>query len=214
VPRRTTDPVETVTYNGVEFRRYPASERRTDRVYFTPGGSHRDHGLGRLHQEIWKDLHGPIPPGCDVHHADGDPLNNDPGNLVLAAGSEHRGHHRARRGPVDLTPAREAARAWHGSPAGIAWHGQHGRESWANRSLVPAVCEYCSAEYRTRKPFGARYCSNKCKSAARRASGVDDETRTCAHCGRDWTVNRYLDSECCSRQCAQALRQIRAQDGL
>jgi hypothetical protein len=206
---------ETIVYRGIRFRRYPDSPNRSDRVYFTPGGGHRKAGVGRLHQEIWKDLHGPIPAGYDVHHADHDPLNNDPTNLVCIPEGVHGSHHasspeRIAQSRLNIVAAIAAAPAWHASPEGIEWHRQHGAATWVDREVRDETCEYCGAVYQTRKADRVRFCSNNCKTQSRRVSGVDNVDRVCACCGEVWSVNKYSKSECCSRQCAQTLRSVRA----
>jgi len=219
MPRRTTNPVDIVVYRGIKFRRYPDSPNWSDRSYFTPAGNHRKRGVGRLHQEIWKDIHGPIPPDHDVHHADHNPLNNDPDNLVLLVGRDHGRHHmatpeRLAHARVAIEIAREAARVWHGSDAGIAWHREHGRETWVGREVRDETCEQCGAVYQTRTSNQFRFCSNNCKSQARRLSGVDDEQRICEVCGIEFTINRYAKARTCSRACGQALRHGRPRTGV
>src|SRR5690349_8269732 len=120
--------IERVTFNGIEFRRYPNAKSWADRAYFVPGIHHRQHGVGRLHEEIWKAINGPIPEGYEIHHGDGNHLNNDPSNLVCLTDEEHREWHRQH--PAPLTEARLAhlarirpnAAEWHRSDEGRAWH--------------------------------------------------------------------------------------------
>ena len=48
----------------------------------------------RLHRLVWMMMTGePIPEGFDVHHFDGDKLNNHPDNLELVDSYEHRCSH-------------------------------------------------------------------------------------------------------------------------
>lgn len=56
-----------------------------------------------LHRAIWENHHGwPIPPGHEIHHADGNTLNNDADNLVCINISEHRKLSAAARKDHDL----------------------------------------------------------------------------------------------------------------
>ncbi len=206
--------VESTTFQGITFRRYPDSPHRSERVYFVPSGSHRAQGVGRLHEEVWKAEHGPIPPGHHVHHVDHDPLNNDPGNLVLMTAEEHRAHHEADpehraivRSPEwaeHLDAIRPLAAAWHSTEDGRAWHREHGREVMDARPLLAATCVQCGRRFESKLPL--RFCSNACKSAWRRAAGVDDEIRQCAWCGADFTANRYSRTRYCSRSHATKAR--------
>ena len=203
---------ETITYNGIRFRRYPESPNWADRVYYTPGIGHKKRGIGRLHQEIWKAHHGEIPAGHHVHHADHNPLNNAPENLVLIDGAEHQAHHMA--DPERLAKARErglsghalaAAATWHGSDEGRAWHVEHGRRTWEGREPKTYQCEQCGASYESLKPSRNRFCSNNCKTKHRAASGVDDVRRACVVCGTGFTVNKYAKKATCSRTCGGKL---------
>lgn len=199
-----------ITYRGVTFRRYPDAPGWSERAYYTPDGAARKRGVRRLHEEVYRDHHGEPPPGWHVHHADHDHLNNDPSNLVALDAAAHQEHHAAERRGVctpaqaaALEAARVAAAAWHRSPEGRAWHAEHSRDLWTRREPVVHLCERCGAAYDTTAIHGAnRFCSNRCKSAARRASGVDDEDRTCPECAGVFRVNRYSKARACSRACA------------
>ena len=46
--------VETVTFRGIEFRRYPDSDNPSHREYFKPGGGHIARGVESLHREVYK----------------------------------------------------------------------------------------------------------------------------------------------------------------
>lgn len=201
--------VEIVEFQGVKFRRYPDSDRWADRVYFTPGIADKQRGVHRLHEEIWMAANGPIPDGHHIHHVDHDPLNNDPSNLACITSDEHKHHHAndpqvaARRLEDEwqehLEQIRPLAAAWHSSPEGLKWHSEHGKKSWEGREPKPAVCEQCGRVFESLMP--GRFCSNACKSAWRRDSGLDNEERACELCGSPFTVNRYSRARFCSRSC-------------
>lgn len=211
--------VEVIVFQGVKFRRYPDSKNRTERVYFTPGHADRAKGVGRLHEEIWKAAHGPIPAGYHIHHADHDPLNNDLSNLVCIPAGDHHRHHAAEsewlgsdRCLEHLAEIRPKAAEWHRSPEGRAWHSEHARRVAADWQPVEATCEHCGERFESVRP--GRFCSNKCKSAWRRAAGVDDEDRTCEYCGGVFRVNRYARTRFCSRSCARRHQNARQASGL
>lgn len=201
---------ETVTFKGIRYRRYPESGNWSERAYFVPGIADRTkHRLGRLHEEIWKEHNGPIPPGSHIHHEDHDPLNNDPGNLVCLDGDEHKRYHAALadhatpRQLAHLERVRPLTVAWHRSDEGREWHRQHAVEVAAQRQLATFNCKQCAKPYETvNRGDGTRFCSNRCKSAWRRAAGLDDEQRNCAYCGCQYTTNRYEKGTHCSRSCA------------
>ncbi len=201
---------ERIKFNGKTFRRYPESKRRSDRVYFTPGVSDKMKGVARLHEEIWKQSNGPIPAGHHVHHEDHNPLNNDPANLVCIPGKEHHQHHNAtpeataryqsEEWKAHLAAIRPLAATWHSTPEGIEWHRQHGVNVAAKQPMLAGKCEQCSNAFLSKKPD--RFCSNKCKSAWRRDSGLDDEQRACERCSESFTANKYSKLRFCSRSCS------------
>lgn len=82
---------EIIEFKGVKYYRYPDSPKRTHRVYFQRQGK-------QLHRAIWEDANGPIPDGFEVHHKDGNPLNNSVDNLEALPRSRHKAESaRARR---------------------------------------------------------------------------------------------------------------------
>lgn len=202
--------VDVVVFQGVKFRRYPDADTRTERVYFTPGIADRQKGVGRLHEEIWKAAHGPIPDGHHIHHADHDPMNNDLGNLVCMTHADHIRHHLEADDAHErlssdewlqhLASIRDKAAAWHSSPEGKAWHSQHGAAVWAAREAVEQVCEQCGSVFENKNV--ARFCSNSCKSKWRRAAGFDNVERSCELCGSTFTTNKYSRVRFCSRSCS------------
>lgn len=203
---------ETVVFNGIKFRRYPESGRWSDRAYFRPGAADRQRGVQALHQEVWKAANGgaPIPPGYQVHHADGDPSNNAPENLRLVTRAEHDEEHRAERaerGRASIEKARPYAAEWHRSEEGRRWHSEHAKRAYESRKETAHVCEWCDAVFGSlARRESTRFCSNRCRAAARRASGADDVQRQCEACGEEFTINRHKRTRTCSRKCGQALR--------
>jgi uncharacterized CHY-type Zn-finger protein len=207
---------ESIVFNGTTFRRYPESKRRSDRVYFTPGIADKKKGFGRLHEEIWKHANGPIPEGFHIHHIDHDPLNNSLSNLESIPAADHHRHHSASEESQErlaseewqdhLSTIRPMAAAWHSTPEGIEWHREHGKKVAAERPVLAGKCEQCGDAFLSKMPD--RFCSNKCKSAWRRDSGLDDVERVCGNCGNTFTVNKYRKTTSCSRTCAWALRRM------
>lgn len=202
---------ETVIWDGIRFRRYPKSKRRTDRLYFTPGGSDRQRGVKRLHEEVWRKAHGEIPRGHHVHHRDGDPLNNALANLECLPGAEHLSHHgkssrwtKSQENQELLRRIRPLAAKWHRSKAGREWHRKHSREIWEDPKVRKLSCDQCGKGFES-TAGRARFCSNACKTRFRFISGVDNERRTCAICGGPFECNRFLRKRTCSRACGARL---------
>lgn len=200
---------ETVIFNGIEFRRYPNSSKSSDRNYFRPGSAHIRAGVQTLHREIWKAAYGAIPDGYDIHHKDENPLNNNLDNLECLSKSDHAARHaesmtewRKQWIAEGLNKhARPAAIDWHKSEAGREWHSANSKHAAAMWKAVDKTCEWCSKSYTARGPAVSKFCSNNCKSAARRASGADRVTRQCLHCHADFSLNKYNKTRFCSNSC-------------
>ena len=160
----------------------------------------------RMHRYVWEQEVGPIPDGFDVHHIDGDKSNNSIDNLSLMTSRAHRilhGKEESRKAKMrlNIAKAQEAAKAWHSSPEGLAWHSEQGKRIAEAAEPREYVCEQCGKTFLS-KPMGFhKYCSAACRAAARRASGVDNETRICEICGKEFTTSKYSKTRFCSIEC-------------
>lgn len=169
----------------------------------------------RLHRAVWEYHNGTIPDGYEIHHIDHDKANNELGNLAMLTKEQHHKIHademtddlreRLRRNLNET--ARPKASEWHKSEAGRAWHReQYKRKQDQLHRAVERTCQWCGNKYITVDHGNNKFCSNRCKAAARRASGVDDEIRECIVCGESFTANRYSTGKTCSRKCRNLLR--------
>lgn len=163
----------------------------------------------RLHREVWEFHNGEIPQGYHVHHKDGNRSNNSIDNLALVLGKEHLSEHmkdetRKEYARKAIKKAIEQAPKWHRSAEGREWHSQQGKEAWEHREINTYTCLQCGRTYQTKSVYGKNinhFCSNNCKAAYRRASGVDNEERICPICGKTFVVNKYSKTKTCSREC-------------
>ncbi len=178
-------------------------------------GNYFQHKGKRLHVTVWKYHNGDVPKGCHVHHIDQNRSNNQIENLRLMAASKHLSEHNSDDARYEynhkhIAEMQEQAKEWHASEEGSRWHSQHIKSLWDNGTFPEReyTCANCGKTFMSRigDTKGAKYCSNACKSAARRKSGVDNEERICVVCGRKFIVNRYSTSKTCSRQCRWGLR--------
>lgn len=179
-----------------------------DGVRFYRCGFYFQHKGLRLHRAVWERVHGPIPRGYEVHHADHNRANNQPDNLVLLEGRAHGRHHgldRADESRVYIASAIAKAPEWHRSERGREWHREHYRERLAPvlTQKVAKRCLHCGRDFMGSRV--SKYCHNTCKSAARRAAGSDTEQRVCAVCGIGFSVNKYWKNRTCSRRCGARL---------
>jgi len=130
-------------------------------------------GAPSLHRAKWEHYRGPIPPGCHIHHKDGDGTNNLLSNLELVDGREHnRQHTTAMHAKGMLKPpsdrARELAAEWHASAEGLAWHSESGKRSWDNRVWHTLKCQQCGRDYTSPYPNKSKFCHLNCRATALR----------------------------------------------
>ncbi|MGR7993849.1 HNH endonuclease signature motif containing protein [Xanthobacter sp. ZOL 2024] len=211
-----TDHVESIVLNGVTFRRYPKSKHATHRRYYTPGGSDAAGGVEALHREIWKQHFGPISSGFQIHHIDGDTLNNSIENLECISGDEHKRIHAAEGTWRNSTAVhkhmaeiRDLAAAWHSTKEGREWHANQARESWSSRIPMDFTCSECGVGFTSKKigsqrQDGKRFCSGKCRATVKRKEGRDRKQKHCVECGIQFLgLSR---AQTCSRKCGARLR--------
>ena len=173
-------------FNGVKFTRDDTTG------YYLSSTLHK-----RMHVYVYEFYHGEIPDGYEVHHIDLNRANNDISNLKLLSVSDHKKLHGdlltdAQREwkRQNLTQnARPKAIEWHKSDEGRQWHREHiQKQQEVLHRKVNKTCIYCGKTYQGE--VKSRFCSNACKSAHRRHSGVDSVVRYCTICGKEFTVNR------------------------
>lgn len=200
---------QTVTYKGEKFWL-----QTTGRYY--QSGRHSKNAKERiLHRRIWIDNFGAIPDGMEIHHKNGDWTDNTTDNLELTTRSVHQRNHMMERmkDPAfleksrrNLDLAREAAKAWHGSPEGLEWHRQHGKNVFGNQPFKDFVCDRCSEPFKSKKS-GSRFCSNSCQQRARRIKLM--VPRSCEVCGTTFQVYKYEPTMTCSRKCREVKKKLK-----
>lgn len=192
-------PEKYIEYDGLNF----CLDEKTG--YYLNGTIHK-----RLHQYVWENEVGEIPKGFQIHHIDQDKANNSVDNLCLLSETAHKAMHAILDGLEDAKEkkretfekfARPAAVEWHKSEAGRKWHSKKSIEMYENMEPVTFTCSFCGKEF-SALPVGVhKYCSNACRSAARRKRGDDNETRVCPICGKEFSVNKYSETRFCSPKC-------------
>lgn len=169
----------------------------------------------RLHRVVWRHFNGEIPEGFHIHHKDHNRANNNIENLEALSPGDHSRHHNTGKDFTPCDEARKKAAMWHKSEEGLAWHKEMANSEKAIRARteksVEKKCEQCDSAFFTTKlrRNDARFCSNKCKTAWRKASGVDDVTRICPVCDKKFQANKYNGKPTCSKQCSKTLAKLR-----
>lgn len=162
----------------------------------------------RMHRYVWEKHYGSIPDGYEIHHKDFNKSNNNIENLELIKKERHASIHGRKNGLANvesglLDKIRPLTKKWHKSDEGRRWHKKH-YEKNKNKLYQEKefVCDWCGKHYISTINGHNRFCSNRCKTAWRRASGIDDEERECIICGKKYTVNKYSKTKTCSKSCA------------
>lgn len=200
--------MEKIIYNGCSYRRYPDSPKSSDRRYFKRSQTPKNKEI-YLHRQIWKDHYGEIPEGYHIHHKNHDTTDNRIENLELLEEYDHRSHH----GKILTEPKKKnldnirfLTKEWHSSEEGRKWHSELWEKTLGKslEEFEERTCDQCGKSFQT-NVSQTRFCSNPCKSAWRRKSGVDNETRICVACGSAFVINKYYKTKTCSHKCKGVL---------
>lgn len=195
---------KTIVVDGMKFARDSRSG------YYLHSKSGNKTGI-RLHRYVWEKYNGPIPKGHEIHHIDHDRENNDISNLALLTAEDHRALHAKEMSAERrewcrkniIAKAVPAAAKWHSSEDGKDWHKDHYEKMRTALHIKrEIVCANCGRTYVAEQ---GRFCSNRCKTAWRLKSGIDNERRTCAICGANFYTNKYRSGRTCSRHCTAIL---------
>lgn len=151
---------------------------------------------------MWQKYNGEKPKNLQIHHIDKNKDNNEIENLVLLTQEEHSLCHkdyseeRKQQCRIFLNKIRDKASDWHKSEEGRKWHSLHAKEPKKPKKLI---CANCGKEFLGYAKKENNFCSNNCKSAFRRKSGIDNEIRQCAVCGENFVVNKYAKRKYCDK---------------
>lgn len=199
------------TYKDVRFV-------RDNKTGYYLSNTRRNGKRVRLHRFVYETEKGIIPKGYHVHHVDHDKNNNTIENLMLMTEHEHFSLH-----SNELTEEQKIKRLercdkirpltkeWHRSEEGIRWHKEHGLKTIKImlQKQIKKVCKHCGKEFIDNGFNRREFCSNNCKSAYRRKSGVDDMIHICKVCGKEFLTNKYSPrkycEECKENRCQRKL---------
>jgi hypothetical protein len=214
--------MESIKRPATGERIVPSQEFDGKVYHLYKGERYYSRGRVRMHRAVWEYYNGPVPPGYDIHHKDGNPANNDISNLACIPSKKHHLEHHedaVLRGKTEeqlaiIRKAGECAKEWHHSNAGREWHSQHAKQQFAGLEIREGICDCCGKSFKYKNISAPRFCSNACKSRWRRNAGVDNEMRTCVYCGKPFEANHYSDTITCSKSCAAKYRWGKRRDGV
>ncbi len=127
----------------------------------------------RLHRAVYEHHHGEIPKGFDVHHGDGNKLNNDIENLECIEHGEHKSLH------VVADPIPQC--------------------DWSAKPEVKQPCTWCGVVVKRRRASSLGNKPVSCKSCQyRRADEKRKTLKSCQNCGVEF---RSRSGNFCGQRC-------------
>jgi hypothetical protein len=201
--------VDMIVFQGITYRRYPNAKNWADKNYYRCNIAAKRLGYSYLHRDTYRAQYGNIPKGYEVHHKDHNALNNAIDNLELQSIIEHHKIHiptSKQRQAIALKKHHakmiQASKSWHRSVTGRQWHSEQAKINYSQRIPSIRLCRQCGNNFDciTYRDSDI-YCSNSCKSKARRDSGIDNVDRVCIYCGSTFNINKYTKTQHCSRSC-------------
>jgi len=156
------------------------------------------------HRIIWEQDVGPIPKGFEIHHVDGNKLNNSFDNLQCLSKSDHMKLHALlslERRSKCMSKNSKKVHAWLSTEVGKKFLSDKAKKQFQDRPLHKCVCAECGKEFDSKHVRVTKFCSNNCMSRDRRKSGLDNETRSCVICSEPFVINKYQLTKTCSKPC-------------
>jgi hypothetical protein len=156
------------------------------------------------HRLIWEEDVGPIPEGFDVHHKDGNKLNNLLNNLECISKSDHMRLHaiegREKRSSR-MKKNSVKVHAWLKTEKGKKFLSDKAKKQFEMRPKKEYSCEVCSVVFTSKHTLPVKYCSDNCVMKARRLRNEDMEERHCIICSNPFIINKYQKTKTCSKPC-------------
>lgn len=135
---------EYVEHNGVKYFRTKFSNGRE--YYYCSRIAEHGGKQKFLHRVLYEEAYGSLRIDQEIHHQDGDGLNNDLSNLAAVSRSEHVREHGCSGAWAESTPIRSARK----------------KEEWTRRQPHAVVCVGCGTKYESTGQR-AMFCSRPCR---------------------------------------------------
>ncbi len=137
---------EYVEHRGIKYFRSSFDNSNIEYWYSARGVKEHGGKVTALHRVLYEEAYGAIPVGYQVHHRDGNGLNNALENLQAVTAAEHR--------------------AIHGLSGYCLWtkeqHRAEAKRKWAERKPRVIVCPGCNCDFET-TAIHAQFCNPKCR---------------------------------------------------
>ena len=214
MPKRTTNRVETVVYKGITFRRYPNSPNWADKSYYHPDRRMLPQALKLSILRYGKML-------TDLYQMDVRSTTRTVTLPTMLSKIWNVSHQRSMQSTMLRTSVKSVWKSCvneltmpglplvRGTSQKLVGNGTRNWARWLGRT--PSISQ--GSVTIARKNFKqlllamkSSTATNNCKSAARRKSGIDNETRTCGQCGKEFVCNKYARKQHCNSICAQRHR--------
>jgi len=199
--------VETIYFNGTAYRRYPNAKHGTARDYFTSHISDwKKKNRTSLHRDIWVYHNGEIPEGFQIHHTDGNPLNNDISNLECLSKDAHLSRHAEMLG-MSVKEYRKHIRkkvdAWNKTPEAKKVKSKQAKGIWKHRQPTEMTCAFCKKVFKKHSTRSLKnpYCSQNCTKKAGFFCGTYALTASCVVCKKEFKHMKCKPKKTCSKKC-------------
>ena len=152
---------------------------------------------------MWEQHYGPIPKDdtgrtYEIHHKDGNKLNNAINNLACISHAEHLSIH--------MKENSKKVHAWHKSPEGRKFLSEKASKLMSERPFKTFNCPQCLKDFKSQNIHRVKYCGNNCQMAARRARGDDLIEKLCIICKKPFRINKYHKTLTCGYACGSKYR--------
>ena len=181
--------------------------------FYKKDNGHYVYSFG-IHQLMYMLHYGEIPEGCQIHHIDFNPANNNIENLLPLTRSEHmKLHALTRRRQKQKFICENCGKEYE------AFNNSHNRfcsDNCAQKYKYNAglkheirKCEWCGKEFSTFKGHDTKCCSQSCglKLALKTKGFKIRQIKKCQYCGKEFKSKKD-DQKYCSYKCSGLAKSV------